>query len=65
MEPELGGKELSPGDCIEDAIPTCHGEDMDRSRDGKPALTYTCGECGSVVKVDRDGLVWDILDPEA
>lgn len=60
------GYELSPGDDTDrDDIPVCCSDDMNGKKTAEGGIDYTCGDCGTVLEIGANGLVFDIREKTA
>jgi hypothetical protein len=61
------GYELSPGDETDlDDTPRCCGESMTaKAPDEDGDREYLCGQCGTALEINENGLVWDIREKAA
>lgn len=63
MEPTIYGMELDPGMHIGDDVPDCCDGEMDAKTARRAGhREYECDDCGTVVEVDKLGLVSDIRE---
>ena len=60
------GYELSPGDETDlDDIPVCCGSDMTGKKLDDGDIEHACENCGTVLEINENGLVWDIREKPA